>query len=47
MTAGLIDLMGAFRDVLFRAQRIKCNGAKPCVLLRGLSFSCLPRFFFL
>jgi len=38
VTPGLIDLMSTFRDVLFRAQRMKCNGAKRCVLLPGLFF---------
>ena len=40
-------VMVAFRDVLSRAQSIKCNGAKPGVLLPGLFFSCLSRFLFL
>jgi len=30
--------MVAFRDVLSRAQSIKCSGAKPGVLLQGLEF---------
>jgi len=32
-------VMIAFRDVLSRAQRIKCNGAKAGVLFPGVGFS--------